>query len=85
MAVTIGIVGLVLSFGITAYVVGSWIPTDHLAETEWRQVAVFFGLMLLGMLARAVYDSLVNKKTFNWISLAIAGIVSPIVFGAVYG
>ena len=42
-------------------------------------------LMLLGMLAREAYNVLVNNRSFNWTSLALAAIVSPIVFGGIYG
>jgi uncharacterized membrane protein len=41
--------------------------------------------MILGMLAREAYNALVNAKSFNWTGFAIAAIVSPMVFGAVYG
>jgi hypothetical protein len=51
---------------------------------NWTKVAVFFSLMLLGMLAREAYNALTSGKPFNWTSLAIGAIVSPMVFGAVY-
>ncbi|MFC2043457.1 hypothetical protein ACFLUA_04835 [Chloroflexota bacterium] len=75
------IVALVVSFGITVYFRRSILREE---ETDWGKAAIFFILMLLGMLAREVYNMLVNGKEFNWTGLAIASVVSPIVFGAVF-
>ena len=84
MVFSIGI-AMVLSFGITTYVVRK-LQTDRLTnKTNWLYVAVFYGLMLLGMLAREAYNALLNDKPFNKIGFGIAALVSPIVFGGIYG
>ena len=54
-------------------------------NANWLGVFLLFGLMIVGMLAREAYNSLVNGRAFNWTSLALAAIVSPIVFGGIYG
>lgn len=92
MTTIIGIVVLVISFVITTSVVQRLTRTNRgpkpgwtdLSGTDWRKVAVFFGLMILGMLAREAYNSLVNGKNFNWTSFLIACVVSPIVFGTIH-
>jgi hypothetical protein len=88
------IVALVISFVITAFF-SYWIPKREALKADllfrgfdrgyWGKAALFFILMLIGMLAREAYNMLVAGKNFNWVSLAIAAIVSPIVFGGVYG
>ncbi len=84
MEIYIGIAGLILSLGITTLVVRR-LDMKVTAKIEWRKVALFYGLMLLGMLAREGYNALVKaESSFNWTGLAIASIVSPIIFGAVY-
>lgn len=83
-ALSIGL-AMVISFGITTYLVRK-LQTDRLTNgTNWLYVAVFYGVMLLGMLAREIYNALLNNKPFNKISFGIAALVSPIVFGGVYG
>jgi hypothetical protein len=79
--IAIGIVALAVSFGITVYGTGIAIRGR---STNWRKAGLFFTLMLAGMLAREAYNMLVESKSFNWVSLAIAALVSPIVFGSVY-
>jgi hypothetical protein len=84
MQITIGIIGLVLSLGVTILVVRR-LDLRTKAKIEWNKVALFYGLMLLGMLAREGYNALVKTDaSFNWTGLGIAAIVSPIVFGAIY-
>jgi hypothetical protein len=95
MWTVIAIFALAVSVVITAYVVhrltmrATKASTNVFAalttETDWIKVGVFFVLMLIGMLAREAYNMLVHNRPFNWTSLAIAAVVSPIVFGGVYG
>ncbi|MBA7491745.1 hypothetical protein ES702_02293 [subsurface metagenome] len=56
-----------------------------LHEQYWFVVGTLFILMLIGMLAREAYNKLTKSMSFNWTSFFIASIVSPIIFGAVYG
>lgn len=84
MQIFIGIAGLILSLGVTTLVVRR-LDMKVAPKIEWRKVALFYGLMLVGMLAREGYNALIKTgSSFNWTSLGVAGIVSPIVFGAVY-
>ncbi len=86
MWIAIGIAALVIAFAITFYIVrGMTVKGEQGGKEYWLKVGLFFILMVLGMLAREAYNSLVNSKPFNWISFAIAAIVSPMIFGAVYG
>ena len=86
MWIAIGIIALVVSLVITFYTVRRTTPRDERGGKEyWLKVGLFFLLMVLGMAARELYNALVNTKSFNWISFSIAAIVSPMVFGAVYG
>jgi hypothetical protein len=88
----IGIVALVLGLVITYFVVQELtvvrIPISRtggkLPVNYWPKSALFFSLMLSGILAREAYNSLVNKKPFNWTSLAIAALVAPIVFCGIF-
>ena len=85
MSTTLALVALLVSFAITAYTVRHKRVESAEEGTDWGRVVLFFGLMLLGMLAREGFNALVNQKTFNWTSLGIAAIISPIVFGGIYG
>lgn len=63
----------------------SMVTRDVEGGVNWLMVLIFFGVMLLGILGREAYNMLVNQKPFNWTSMAIAFIVSPMIFGVVYG
>lgn len=85
MSATLALLALLISFAITAYTVRRTRIESTDENTDWGRVALFFGLMLLGILAREGFNALVNQKAFNWTSLGIAAIVSPIIFGGIYG
>ncbi len=85
MWVAIGIIALVISFGITYYFVRKNTPQNERRGTEyWLKIGLFFGVMVGGMAARELYNALVHNQKFNWMSFAIAAIVSPLCFGAIY-
>ena len=85
MSTILALVALLVSFVITAYTVRRTRIASADMATDWGRVVLFFGLMLLGMLAREGFNALANQKEFNWTSLGIAAIISPIVFGGIYG
>ncbi len=86
MWIVIGIVALAISFAINWYGIQRITAMEARKGKEyWLKVGLFYVLMLLGMLAREAYNMLVSGKPFNWVSIAIAAIVSPMIFGAVYG
>jgi hypothetical protein len=85
MEILIGLVGVFFGFLITVYVVRiTSLKAARGGRDYWLKMAIFFLLMVLGMLAREAYNSLVHTRSFNWISLGLAGLVSPMIFGAVY-
>ena len=86
MTMAFAIIALIVAFAFTWFTVRrTTIQAAQAGKEYWLKVGLFFILMVLGMLAREGYNALVNGKTFNWTSFAIAAIVSPMVFGAVYG
>lgn len=81
------IIALIASLVIHFFIVRKFSVVIRDAEkaVDWFMVLIFFGVMLLGILGRELYNHLVNQKPFNWTSVVIAFIVSPMIFGVVYG
>lgn len=85
MWTAIGIIALVLAFGINYYFVRrNTAPGARAGSTYWLKVGLYYLLMVLGMAARELYNTLAHAAKFNWVSFAIAAIVSPVCFGAIY-
>ena len=82
----VAIVSLVIALGITYLTVrATTVKAMQKGKEYWLKIGLFYLLMALGMLAREGYNALVNGKPFNWTSLAVAAIVSPMIFGGIYG
>jgi hypothetical protein len=83
MWIAIGIVAVVMSLVITILLNRKWVVRERGFNIKTEDVVLFVAMML-GALGRELYSMLLNKASFNWISLAMAVIVSPIVFAAVH-
>ena len=84
MSTFLVVVALAVSFGIMTFVVRRLAPRVGGTGTDWKKVGVFYGVMLLGMLASELYNSLTKNQPINWTGLIAPLLVSPIIFGIVY-
>lgn len=82
MDILIALVGFVIGLAVMVYVLRP-IGIASGDEIDWGKVGLFFGVMLLGVFSREAYNVLVSTSnaSFNWTSVAIAGLVSPMLFG----
>jgi hypothetical protein len=74
---------LALIAAIVIALMRSGAMTMSLGSFSERDVAIF-GATLLGIAIQAVYGPLLKREKFNWISLALALIVAPLVFYNVF-
>ncbi len=79
------VLAFVVSIAITSYFVRRLSARAEKSGTDWRRVGIFFVVMLLGMLAREAFDSVTKKQQFNLGDLVVPLLISPIIFGLIYG
>jgi hypothetical protein len=81
--IVVAIVAAVVALVLTVLLHRRWIAREKEVSINPDDI-YFFIAMLLGMLGREAYNMLLKGSKFNWVSLAMACIVSPLIFGAVH-